>query len=281
MRKRIIETQIRCNQEIEEGIYRLTLGWKAVGVTADFRGAEPGQFLNLYLQDRSMLLPRPISICLTDEEQITLVYRVTGKGTAVLSDYKAGDRIQISTPLGQGYRIDALFEALCQVPSHEKTIALVAGGLGIPPMLQLAKTIRERIGANRQIKLIAILGFQGTSFLDEDLGVFCDEIHIASENGAKGFRGNVLEMMSAEQFHADYYLSCGPKPMLKALAVLCKAMGKPLQVSLEERMGCGYGACVGCTCRTKVWAEGFLRVEQKKVCTDGPVFFGEEVIWDE
>lgn len=108
-----------------------------------------------------------------------------------------------------------------------------------------------------------------------DLDSFCDEVLIATESGRSGFQGNVLEMMEARGITADYYLSCGPKPMLKALAGYCSRQKKPLQVSLEERMGCGYGACVGCTCRIK---EKSAIVKQKKVCKDGPVFFGNEVI---
>lgn len=277
MTKKIIEARVIGNQEIADGIFRITLGCNA----ADSCDAKPGQFINLYLQDKSMLLPRPISICFTEKNRITLVYRVVGNGTKELSSHKEGDSLRISTPLGKGYHIEAMFEALRQDPSHRKTIALVAGGLGIPPMLELAKTIRERIGADGRIKLIALLGFQEKSFLTEELGCFCHEVHAATEKGAIGFRGTVLELMEMQNIVADYYLSCGPKPMLKALAAHCHKTNKPLQVSLEERMGCGYGACVGCTCKTKEEKDGLMTVIPQKVCKDGPVFFGDEVIWSE
>jgi dihydroorotate dehydrogenase electron transfer subunit len=204
-----------------------------------------------------------------------LVYRVIGKGTKELSGYKGGDNLRISSPLGQGYYIDHMAATLNDYGSGTRTVALVAGGLGVPPMVELAKVIRNRIPV---AKLVAVLGYQDETFLTEELTSFCDGVLIATESGMEGFHGNVLEMMEDLGFAADYYLSCGPKPMLKALAGYCGRLNKPLQVSLEERMGCGYGACVGCTCKIK---ENSDTVRQKKVCKDGPVFFGNEVVWDE
>ena len=104
---------------------------------------------------------------------------------------------------------------------------------------------------------------------------------LQQKTGVQVIRGNVLGLMESEELKADYYLACGPKPMLKALAVYCDKINRPLQISLEERMGCGYGACVGCTCKTRESNDGVNIVRQKKVCKDGPVFFGNEVIWDE
>lgn len=297
MTTRIFESKILSNTEIAVGIYQIVLQIDTADedmiMAAEMvAAAEPGKFINLYLQDKSLLLPRPISICLADEDRITLVYRVVGKGTKELSTYREGNLLRISTPMGHGYNMDSICEALHETPSETKTIALVAGGLGIPPMLELSKTIHKRIinnnrssdnedSRNAKIKLIAMIGFQGETFLTEELRSFCDEIHIATESGAAGFHGNVLEMMERERIDADYYLSCGPKPMLKALAEHCNKRNKPLQVSLEERMGCGYGACVGCTCKTAEKIDGIVKFKQKKVCKDGPVFFGNEVIWNE
>ncbi len=291
MTKKIFETKILSNTEIVAGIYRIIL--QIDTAAADMVvAAEPGQFINLYLQDKSMLLPRPISVCLAEKDHITLVYRVVGKGTKELSAYRERDMLRISTPLGQGYSIDSIFKALDEVHSDAKTIALVAGGLGVPPMLELAKIIQKRLlnnnsrqdaegGQNTIVKLISMTGFQTETFLTEELKGFCDEVHIATESGAAGFHGNVLQMMEMQGIEADYYLSCGPRPMLKALAEHCGKRNKPLQVSLEERMGCGYGACVGCTCKTAEKSDGIVKVKQKKVCKDGPVFFGNEVIWNE
>ena len=162
----------------------------------------------------------------------------------------------------------------------------------MPPMVELAKAVRkqlaeeekghnkDQIGSIRK-KLIAVIGFQDEVFLDNVLRNYCDEVYIATESGTSGFRGNVIELMETEGIKADYYFSCGPKPMLKALVGFCDKIGKPLQISLEERMGCGYGACVGCTCKTRENEVGKSIVKQKKVCKDGPVFFGNEVVWDE
>lgn len=359
----IFEVPVISNTKIAGDIYRLTLqSGDAGGMQAAFSAANPGQFINLYLHDRSMLLPRPLSICFTEKERITLVYRVVGKGTKELSMYKEGDTLKISTPLGQGYDISAVFRALDGMNPDQagtdkdgadkdganktrsdeagtdkigadktgadraeadlRTVALVAGGLGAPPMVGLAKAIRERLGRwdqnrcdkncsgknradsgmgrtdsgenqadsgtdrtdsnrNNKIRLISVLGFQEVPILEEELKELCDEVYISTENGSAGFHGNVIEMMEALGIRADYYLSCGPRPMLKALAGFCGRERKPLQVSLEERMGCGYGACVGCVCRIRETDGGTAKIKQKKVCKDGPVFFGDEVIWDD
>ncbi|HWQ79597.1 MAG TPA: dihydroorotate dehydrogenase electron transfer subunit [Anaerovoracaceae bacterium] len=280
----IIEAEIISNTEIARDVYQLVLqcGEGADGMHAAFAEANPGQFINVYLRDKSMLLPRPISICFAEGDRITLVYRVVGKGTKALSGYRGGEIFTVSTPLGKGYDIGAVIRVL---GAADKTVvALVAGGLGVPPMLELAKAVRAQLGKAR---LIAALGFQDELFLTEELKSFCDEVHIATDSGAAGFRGNVLEMMEVKGIKADYYLSCGPRPMLKALAEHCGRANKPLQVSLEERMGCGYGACVGCTCRIRETAGGEnaaetdVIIKRKKVCADGPVFFGEEVVWDD
>lgn len=316
------EAVVISNEEIADEIWRLCI---RCGSMAE--DAKPGQFVNVYLRDKSLLLPRPISICLaepnrkvpedgrltkvpedgrltkvSEDGRLTLVYRVVGKGTKVLSEYSAGDSIRISTPLGHGYDLDAVFDVLKgkdsmletrkgNGSSEASTVALVAGGLGVPPMLELAKALRARLeddrfssvdsGSSASVRLIAALGFQDEVFLTEELKRYCDELYIATDSGKFGWHGNVLAMMEAREIQGDYYLSCGPKPMLKALAESCGKEGKPLQVSLEERMGCGYGACVGCTCKVREIKDGAEAIKQKKVCKDGPVFFGDEVIWDE
>lgn len=289
----IIEARIVSQTEIAENIFRIRLDFPyGHGSEDPYLQGSPGQFVNLYLRDRSMLLPRPISICRREDNVLELVYRVAGKGTKELSGYQAGEFLRISTPMGNGYDIDAVFSALDRAGSGQKAIVLAAGGLGVPPMIELAKTIRRKLSDCSEpeaggdtgacnIKLVAVLGFRGETFLTEELADFCDEIHIASEEGACGYRGNVLDMIETLKIGADYYLSCGPRPMLRALAGYCRKVGLPLQISLEERMGCGYGACVGCTCKTSDVEDGFVKVRQKKVCKDGPVFFGNEVIWDD
>ena len=267
------------NKEISKGIFRMALRYNTENMAV-----RPGQFVNLYLNDKSMLLPRPISISEADDKQISLVYRVVGAGTDILSAYHEGDEIKVSTPLGNGYDLDRVVRVLQEIDQDRYNVVLVAGGLGVPPMVELAKAVRNqaeiKIGIDR-INLIAVAGFQEQPFLIGELEKFCDSVLIATENGIEGYRGNVLELMEHYRINADYYFSCGPKPMLKALAEDCVQKGKPLQVSLEERMGCGYGACVGCTCKIREMNEDGMMIKQKKVCKDGPVFMGNEVVWDE
>jgi dihydroorotate dehydrogenase electron transfer subunit len=267
------------NEAVSKGIFRMTLRYDTENMVI-----RPGQFVNLYLNDKSMLLPRPISISEVIDNQISLVYRIVGAGTDILSAYHEGQEIKVSTPLGNGYDLDRAVRVLQEVDQDKCNVVLVAGGLGVPPMVELAKAVRNqaetKIGFDR-INLIAVAGFQEQPFLIKELEQFCDSVFIATENGSLGYRGNVLELMEHYGINADYYFSCGPKPMLKALAEDCAKKEKPLQVSLEERMGCGYGACVGCTCKIReVNEDGFL-IKQKKVCKDGPVFMGNEVVWDE
>lgn len=262
MTKKIIDAIVLSNHKIIDDIYQLDIHAPEAAECAF-----AGQFINVYLKDKSMLLPRPISICFTEGDMLTLVYRVVGKGTAALTEYQEGDGIRISSPLGNGFQIEDVFANL----QNSGVIALVGGGLGVPPMLDLAKQIRKQI--DEQVQLIAVLGFMQEPFLADRFHEYCDDVLISTEAGSIGFRGNVLELIKANHIKADYYLSCGPKPMLKALAAYCQETETPVQVSMEERMGCGYGACVGCVCKTVS--------QYKKVCKDGPVFFGNEVIWDE
>jgi len=288
MTKQLMDAAVLENKRIAKDIFRLDID--AQEVTKD---ALAGQFINVYLNDRSMLLPRPISICLMDKNILTLVYRVVGKGTEILSGYQRGEKIRISSGLGNGFQVEEMFlspgNSSERTYGKEYTIALIGGGLGVPPLLELAKTIRKKIDDNksrniqenggRQIKLIAVIGFQREAFLADSFNEFCDRIYLSTEDGWIGTKGNVMDVIREKDIQADYCLACGPKPMLKALASYCMANGVPLQVSMEERMGCGYGACVGCVCKTKKAGSG--ETERKKVCKDGPVFFGNEVVWDE
>lgn len=282
MTKKLFNGKILSNEEIAAQVYKLVLQNEESVIDS-----EPGQFVNIYLNDKSMLLPRPISICSTDMDQLTLVYKIVGNGTKVLSGYQSGEVLKISSPLGHGYDLNAIFRSLEGIATEkkgtdEKTIALVAGGLGIPPMYELAKAIRSRLDKKKEtIRMVAVLGFQKEVFLIEELKGQCDEVFLSTEDGSFGLQGNVLELLKDGSVRSDYILSCGPKPMLRALAEHCGKQGIPFQVSLEERMGCGYGACVGCVCKTKEAHQGTVELKQKKVCKDGPVFFGNEVVWDE
>ena len=255
MSKQVVNGKIIGQGEIASMIFKMIIEAPEVA-----ENAKCGQFVNVYPESKSTLLPRPISICEVGETTITLVYGVVGEGTKEFSKLVTGDTIRISSALGNGYDVQ---EALVSV--------LVGGGIGVPPLVELAKHIPG--------EKIAVLGFRDEPFLVKELENLGVKVYVATDTGKVGFKGNVIELIKAEGIKGDYFYSCGPKVMLKALAAYCAEVDVPVQVSLEERMGCGYGACVGCVCKTKANTEkGF---EHKKVCKDGPVFLGSEVKWDE
>ncbi|MBN7771969.1 dihydroorotate dehydrogenase electron transfer subunit [Clostridium aminobutyricum] len=267
--KKILTGKIIEHVEIASDVFKLQ-------IQVDFEDVKAGQFVNIYLDDKSMLLPRPISICMADKDSITIVYRIAGKGTTELSTYAVGTVIRVSTPLGNGYFIDGTALGGKTETYADRKVAVVGGGIGVPPMVLLAKKLKEK-GA----LVTAVVGFQAEPFLIEELKLYCEKIYVATDNGSVGFHGNAVQLIQKEAIEADEFFSCGPKVMLKALSKLCTEKAIPCQVSLEERMGCGYGACVGCTCKIKVQTENGVEIQQKGVCKHGPVFFGEEVAWDE
>lgn len=255
MSKKVVEGKIIGQDQIAPMIYKMII--EAPEVAKD---ARPGQFVNLYPASKSTLLPRPISICEISETTLTLVYGVVGEGTLEFSKLQAGETIRISSSLGNGYSLQ-----------DAATSVLVGGGIGVPPLVELAKQLKG--------DKIAVLGFRDEPFLVEALEALGVKVYVATDSGKVGFKGNVLELIEKEGIKGDYFYSCGPKVMLRALASYCESKNVPVQVSMEERMGCGYGACVGCVCKTKTNTEkGF---EHRKVCKDGPVFLGSEVKWDE
>lgn len=287
MNKQIIDARVLENRKIADQVYRMVI--HSPDAVNDYVA---GRFINVYLKDKSMLLPRPISICETEGENLILAYRVAGKGTAEIAQYICGEEIRISTPLGNGFQIDNLFiDHENENRIQTRRIGLVGGGIGIPPLIGLAKSIKKILQErqynvednqkSQPIKLIAYVGFQREPFLLEELKKYCDDIYIATDEGSFGFHGNVMELINQEKKIVDAYYACGPKPMLKALTLYSREQRIPVQISMEERMGCGYGACVGCTCSTKKIDGNDLEIMRKKVCKDGPVFLGAEVIWDE
>lgn len=255
MSKQVVNGKIIGQGEIAPMIFKMIIEAPEVA-----KNANCGQFVNVYPASKSTLLPRPISICEIGETTITLVYGVVGEGTKEFARLTTGDTIRISSALGNGYNVQ-----------DAPVSVLVGGGIGVPPLVELAKHIPG--------EKIAVLGFRDEPFLVKELENLGVKVYVATDSGKVGFKGNVIELIKAEGIKGDYFYSCGPKVMLKALATYCAEVNIPIQVSLEERMGCGYGACVGCVCKTKVSTEkGF---EHKKVCKDGPVFLGSEVKWDE
>ncbi len=217
-----------------------------------------GQFVGVYCRDGSRFLPRPISICEIDKDDqaIRIVYRVAGKGTDEFSYMRTGMPLYVIGPLGNGY------------PQKKDKAFLIGGGIGIPPLLQLAKDL----DCAKEI----VLGYQNRQTFLSDQFELCGNVHIATEDGSAGVRGNVLDLISKKQLHADVIYACGPMPMLRAVKQYAKENQIECWISLEERMACGVGACLGCVCRSKHKDE-HTHVKNKRICTEGPVFDAEEV----
>ncbi len=245
-------------RQIARGIFSMKLQCDEIAGMA-----LPGQFINLYCKEHELLLPRPISICETDKEKgmVTLVYAVVGKGTEGFSHLKRGDIIKVLGPLGNGFKIEK------EVNIH----MLVGGGIGVPPLVELSKYLKGEV--------YAFLGFAQDPILVEELENYGVKVFVATEDGNTGFKGNVIELLDKKGVKGGIIYSCGPRPMLKAVSRWAKEKGIRAQISMEERMACGIGVCVGCTCKTKKKDEEDW--QNRKVCTDGPVFWSEEVIWDE
>ena len=259
-------------REISAGIFSMWLDAPEVACQAG-----PGQFVSLYSRDASRLLPRPISICESDARtgQIRLVYRIAGDGTREFSALQAGDCIEVMGPLGNGYEMDVLKAS--RKAGHQNneseaardlTALLVAGGIGIPPMLELAK----RLSCRKTI----VLGYKDALFLDQDFSSL-GEVVIAAEDGSCGVRGTVLDAIREKALQGDVIYSCGPAPMLKALKQYALEKGIPAWISLEERMACGIGACLACVCKTPE-ADEHTNVNNKRICKEGPVFEAREVL---
>ena len=252
-------TDMRC---LAEGIFSMTLQYPE---GEEPRDVKPGQFAGIYTKDRSMLLPRPISICRWDPDRrkLRFVFRTAGAGTCSLSKAKAGDCLDMLGILGNGYDLSAL---------AGKRVLLLGGGIGIPPMLELAASLSGLPGT----EVTAAMGYRDSSlFLAEELGKHA-KLLIATEDGSVGTRGNVLDAVRENGVVADVVCACGPLPMLRAVKEFAKERGIPAYLSLEERMACGIGVCLGCVTRT-TGIDSHSGVRNARICTEGPVFKAEEV----
>lgn len=253
--KKKAEAVIVSQKQIAEQIYDL---WLDTELAQD---AHAGQFVAVYPKNAATLLPRPISICEVDKEQcrLRLVYRIAGKGTAEFSTYGVGDTLEILGVLGNGFPVEA---------ANGKRMFLMGGGIGIPPMLELAK----ELGAEKHI----LLGYRNQDlFLQDDLGQN-GQVYIATEDGSVGVHGNVMDIIRVNELDADLIMACGPMPMLRAIKQYAAEQGIDAYISLEERMACGVGACLGCVCTTKE-IDHHSHVHNARICTDGPVFKASEV----
>ncbi len=245
MRQSIFE--ILSNEALTSSVYRMTLEGDTSAITA------PGQFVNIRLAGK--FLRRPISVCDWEDGKLTLVYKVVGHGTAQMAAMAPGEKLDILTGLGNGYDLGLVGDAPL----------LVGGGVGVPPMYGLAKHLRA-MGKEVQV----ILGFNTKAeiFYEQEFKDLGCTVTVTTADGSYGVKGFVTDAM--KDLHYSHFCACGPEPMLKALYAASTTSG---QMSFEERMGCGFGACMGCSCKTLTGS--------KRICKDGPVMKKEEILWDQ
>lgn len=235
--------KILSNEKIAKDVYKMILEGDTQYITA------PGQFINIKLDGK--FLRRPISVCDCDENTITIIYKVVGSGTEYMAQLESGEVLDVLTGLGNGYDISKSAKPL-----------LIGGGVGVPPMYMLAKKLIES-----GQKPTVILGFNTKEeiFFEEKFRALGCDVRVTTVDGSYGIKGFVTD---AFPDNYDYFYTCGPMPMFKAIENTAKTSG---QYSFEERMGCGFGACMGCSCKTKYG--------NKRICKDGPVLEREEIIW--
>ena len=239
-------------EQLSEGIFDM---WIETCNIAE--KAVPGQFISVYTRDASRLLPRPISICEVDGNRLRIVYRVVGGGTTEFSGYKSGESIHILGPIGNGFPIKEGGKAI-----------LIGGGIGIPPMLELAK----RISDDKTI----VLGYRSRdTFLDRDIKVY-GNIVIATDDGSLGTKGTVIDAIKENNVEGNVIYACGPTPMLRAVKAYAMENNIEAWISLEEKMACGVGACLACVCKSTE-VDDHSMVHNKRICKDGPVFNATEV----
>lgn len=242
--------QIRENKRIAAEIYRMVLEGDTQYLTA------PGQFVNLKLD--GFYLRRPISVCDWDANSITLIYKTVGNGTEQMSRMRSGEKLDVLTGLGNGFDLRAV--------KPGQTAALVGGGVGVPPLYALAKALLAN-----GVKVLVVLGFNEASqvFYQKEFEVAGASVMITTVDGSTGQRGFVTDALRDASF--DYYYACGPEPMLRALHALGREKGIAGELSFEARMGCGFGACMGCSCQTLTG--------NKRICVEGPVMKSGEVMF--
>lgn len=235
--------KILSNEKIAKDVYKMILEGDTQYITA------PGQFINIKLNDK--FLRRPISVCDCDDSTITIIYKVVGSGTEYMSTLEEGEILDILTGLGNGYDISKSTKPL-----------LIGGGVGVPPLYMLAKKL---IAAGQ--RPVVILGFNTKDeiFYEEEFKSIGCDVRVTTVDGSYGIKGFVTDAFPDDY---DYFYTCGPMPMFRAIEKVAVTSG---QYSFEERMGCGFGACMGCSCKTKYGS--------KRICKDGPVLEREEIVW--
>lgn len=255
-KKKKIEALVMSQKMLGEGILDM---WIATPLAEN---AKPGQFIGIYPLDMTKLLPRPISICEVSEakDALRLVYRISGKGTAEFALYQQGQHVQILGILGdKGFPV---------TEAEGKKVLIMGGGIGVPPLLELSKQINKNGNAS---SIDIVMGYRNNeTFLKEDFEQY-GQLYIATEDGSVGTKGNVLDAVKENNIQADIIYACGPMPMLRAIKKYAAENNIKAYISLEERMACGVGACLGCVCTTTKKDE-HSHVNNARICTDGPVF---------
>ncbi len=236
---------IEHNEKIAKDIMLMVLSGDTSALTA------PGQFVNIQIE--GLYLRRPISVCDYSENSLTLIYKIVGEGTEIMSKYKPGVKLDLLVGLGNGFNTE----------KSGDTPLLIGGGVGVPPMYNLCKVL-----ISQGKKPTVILGFNSREdvFFEEEFKALGANVLITTVDGSYGTRGFVTDAM--KDINYSYFFTCGPMPMFKAIEATASGSG---QYSFEERMGCGFGACMGCSCKTKYG--------NKRICKDGPVLEREEIIW--
>ena len=228
--------EIKSNEQIAKNVYRMQLGGDTAGIL-------PGQFVNIRVEGQ--FLRRPISVCNIADGILTIIYKVVGVGTEAMSHLPVGTQLDVLTVLGNGYDLSKAGDAPL----------LVGGGVGVPPMYMLARQLRE---AGKKVRVILGFNTKDEVFYEDEFRALGCDVTVATVDGSHGVKGFVTNAVDGQQ---SYYYTCGPLPMIKALI---QTLGTHGEVSLEERMGCGFGACMGCTIQTTIGP--------KRVCKEGPVF---------
>lgn len=252
--------KIKSNQRIAEKIYSMKM--ESIEIS---QNAHAGQFIHLLCgKEYGAFLRRPFSLSAIDKKsrKLSIIYRVQGKGTKSLSKMKVGESVHAMGPLGKGFLLDTSYE----------NIDIVAGGMGIAPLMEVIKYY----GRHSRVHL----GFIEEPILVEEIKGFSDQIQITTEKGNIGKKGLITEDLLTlwEKHPPQMVYTCGPRAMMKEVVRICKELDLPCQVSMEEKMACGIGACLVCSCKTK--KKDQINV-YTRVCKDGPVYWGNEVIWDE
>ena len=237
--------KITSNEKIARDIFKMTLSGDTSAITA------PGQFVNIKLD--GLFLRRPISVCDCVGDNLTLIYKAVGRGTEQMSRMKNGDELDLLTGLGNGYNTRT---------SGDRPL-LIGGGVGVPPMYMLCKKL---VAEGK--KVTVVLGFNSKDdvFCEDEFKALGADVHISTADGTYGTKGFVTDVIKNLQY--TFFYTCGPEPMFRAMH---KMMKTPGQYSFEERMGCGFGACMGCSCKTLTG--------NKRICKEGPVMESEEIIW--